>query len=191
MTFDRGSSLFAGMGLRGILGTVSLVALTAVGGISMQTSSALAGNECLLDTNNNGVADAADTDGGANSGADPRALACGTNAVAVGPSVAVGGNANAAGNQSVSVGVNSDALGASSTAVGSDAQAAGANSSAFGESSNASGVNSTSIGADSDALGANSSAVGQGAQAAGVGNCGKCDEGDQKEGEDFVHVKSL
>ena len=36
--------------------------------------------ECLLDTNNDGVADAADTDGGAESDGTPSTLACGNGA---------------------------------------------------------------------------------------------------------------
>ena len=47
--------------------------------------------ECLLDTNNNGTADPADTDQGATSVVST-SVACGSGAVATGPATAVGVN---------------------------------------------------------------------------------------------------
>src|SRR5688572_17440674 len=66
--------------------------------------------ECLLDTNNNGTADPADTDQGA-SAADPESLACGS-------------AASAPGARSTAIGANSSAPSDNATAVGGSATAA-------------------------------------------------------------------
>ena len=59
--------------------TVSGAAL-AVGALSTLGAAPAAAEECLLDTNNNGVSDAGDTDGGATSVASSIACGAGANA---------------------------------------------------------------------------------------------------------------
>src|SRR6185369_14758441 len=63
-------------------------------------------DDCLLDTNNDGDADATiDTDGGADSAGVDARLACGVNATASGAgSAAIGGGATASGTSATAVG---------------------------------------------------------------------------------------
>ncbi|MFW6027617.1 MAG: hypothetical protein ACOC91_02295 [bacterium] len=96
--------------------------------------------ECLLDTENDGVASPPDTDGGAaGTGAD--SLACGPDTEASGDgSVAVGSDFDGDG-------AGATASGELSTAVGADAVATGGLSTAIGAASAATSPNSTALGA--------------------------------------------
>ena len=79
------------------LGTASMMAFAALAGTARA-------DECLLDTNDNGVADGADTDGGAD-GSGTDSLACGENAEAtVDFALAVGIDSQAGGEFSTVVG---------------------------------------------------------------------------------------
>src|SRR5690349_12566792 len=97
----------------GTLGSSAAVIALALGaptmGIVIAPQQAHA-DECILDSNNNGVADAADTDGGASSaGVDDR-LACGVGATAsTTGATAVGHNSTAGGTDAISIGNESDA----------------------------------------------------------------------------------
>src|SRR4051812_40119726 len=86
-----------------VLGAASAIAL----GVALTSTPAPAGNEGLLDTNNNGVADAADGDGGA--------------AATTATSLAGGPTATAAGGGTTAVGSTATAFGTGSTAVGNRA----------------------------------------------------------------------
>lgn len=111
------------------------LAIAMAAGLAAPSASA---TECLLDTNNNGVADAADTDGGATSDGTPGSLACGTSAAAISPlSVAVGSTSIASGAQAIAVGTSSLASGGNSAAVGSFSGASGISASAFGTTAHA------------------------------------------------------
>src|SRR3954469_4848646 len=83
-----------------LLGAASAIAL----GLTLTLTPARAGNECLLDSNNNGVADPADADGGA-AATTATSLACGPTATAAGGgTTAVGSTATAFGTGSTAVG---------------------------------------------------------------------------------------
>jgi len=144
--------------------------------------------ECLLDTNDNGIADGADTDGGATgTGADSLACGVNTDASAEG-SVAVGGDPDnngvgttASGTSATALGGDALASGFGSTAVGGDADfeenpgdsgaiASGDLSSAFGADAVASGDGSTAVGAFAEASGDGAMAMGVAATAAGDGS---------------------
>ena len=94
--------------------SASVMALAAYSAFSAAPAQAA---ECILDTNNNGVADAGDTDGGAVS-SNGTQLACGPNALVQG-------------NNSTAVGANAQSNASGSTAVGSTATASGSASSAL------------------------------------------------------------
>lgn len=102
------------------------------------TATPVAAAECLLDTKNDGVAVALDTDGGAAS-SDPTALACGFAA-----------NANWA--QTTAVGTDSLAVNAGASSVGANAQALQTDDIAIGRYSVASGGVSIAIGSSSNSL---------------------------------------
>jgi trimeric autotransporter adhesin len=165
------------------------VQFPAAGTIALAAAFMLAGPpqahavECLLDTNDNDFAEAADTDGGA-TGTGANSLACGPETDASGDgSVAVGtdtdGNGvgtTATGTSSTAVGGDALASGFGATAVGGDADfaenpggsgatASGDLSSAFGADAVASGDLATAIGAFAEASGVNSTALGAGAVA--------------------------
>jgi trimeric autotransporter adhesin len=122
--------------------SASVMALAAYSALSAAPAQAA---ECLLDTNNNGVADAGDTDGGAISSNDSQ-LACGPNARVSGAgSTAVGSNASATNTGSTAVGQNATADNRS-IAVGRSSTATGGNSMALGNSSTASNTHSVAVG---------------------------------------------
>jgi trimeric autotransporter adhesin len=157
----------------GLLAAANALALIAASAALMPDRVAAA--ECLLDTNDNGVPDGGDTDGGAlSSGAG--SLACGegaqaenTGAVAIGTdaqatgtqSSALGQGAEASGGQSTAIGLLAKATGASATAVGVSAEATGVQSTGLGSLAQAQGDSSTALGAETKAIGDGSVAIGQ------------------------------
>ena len=100
---------------------LALATVAMVGASPEQADAA----ECLLDTNDDGVADPADTDNGATSTSED-ALACGENTEATGfESIAIGSDPN-------DDGTGASATGAQAIAIGGDAQASGPGSIAIG-----------------------------------------------------------
>jgi len=129
--------------------------------------------ECLLDTNNDGVADAADTDGGA-TGTGTDSLACGPAANAAGTSsVASGDSANAGSDYSVAIGgdYNGTGTGANASnegaiAIGADANTPGYYGVAVGSLADATNIYASAFGTDANATGAYTTAVGANAMPA-------------------------
>jgi hypothetical protein len=101
---------------------------TSILAIGLTLAGPAAADECLLDTNNNGVADAADTDGGAysdRSGTD-EAVACGKRANAGAPrAVAIGSGTRAMREGAVAIGSNSNSDALSGVAIGDGSNASG------------------------------------------------------------------
>lgn len=122
----------------------SLCAAALVAGFSGSAGAA----ECLLDTNDDGMVDAADTDGGATSDGTGDTLACGAGAEAVGDySTAIGANSSAAGSYGVTVGNSARSGGPGSIAVGAFAESGNSQAIAVGSSALASGNSTIAIGA--------------------------------------------
>jgi len=112
-----------------LLGAAAFGALALASTLGSQPARA---DECLLDTNNNGVADPADSDGGAQSAGDDARLACGFGASAGTNGTAVGPSAHATGTNSTALGSTSTASGFDSTALGRFAGATGAGATSVG-----------------------------------------------------------
>jgi trimeric autotransporter adhesin len=169
----------------------AFVAALSISALALMVGSASA-EECLLDTNNNGVPDALDTDGGATS-TGANTLACGENATAAEPrstaigadaiadpaidgdplvvgaplqrATAVGSQAEATNHRATATGAQATASGIRATATGSQADASGDLSTATGTRAIASGGRSTANGADAVASGDLTTAVGSRSQA--------------------------
>jgi len=138
-------------------------ALAIIAGLSL--SAPAYADDCLLDTNDNGVADATtDTDGSADSGGDDLRLACGVGASATGTgSTALGNIASATGSNTTALGRSASAAGSRSTALGYDASATGAFSTSVGASTNdgvTSGLYATALGYGAKSQGLNAIAIG-------------------------------
>jgi autotransporter adhesin len=105
-------------------------------------------DDCLLDTNNDGNADAdVDTDLGADSAGVDTRLACGFQASATGPSsIALGTGANAAGSGSIALGSAASASANNTTAIGTGASAIAPNSVALGTGAFANAPSTVSVG---------------------------------------------
>ena len=114
---------------------------------------------CLLDTNNNGVADAGDTTGGSSTSGAADSLACGVGAQATINSTAVGGGAVANTVSSTAIGNAAATVGNSATTVGASSMA-GTTGTALGMSANAILGNDVAIGANTVTDRANTVAVG-------------------------------
>ena len=90
-------------------------------------------DDCLLDANNNGVADLFDDDRAADSAGDDGRLACGTFATAVGEgSTAVGYDSTSLGRNATALGFQASANQAGSTAIGANAASTAENQVALG-----------------------------------------------------------
>ena len=151
--------------LAGLAATASAAAL-AMGAF---TATPVAAEECLLDSDQDGVPSAGDSDGGAFS--NPvfvNSLACGTGASASSPNAtAVGGGAQASGANSTAVGRNALSSNANTVAVGTNSIASGSASTALGYLALASASGATAVGNDSQASGNISTALGRLAEANG------------------------
>ena len=125
---------------------VGLALASTVGGL-LQPGEARA-DDCLLDSNNDGVATATtDTDGGANSAGDDQRLACGVGASATGTySMAIGQFATASAGDSTAIGWGTDATGTNAVALGDLAQATAGAATALGGDSSASATGATAVG---------------------------------------------
>ena len=157
--------------LRSRSSLVIAMALATLAGSTLVSPTPAHADDCLLDTNNDGDADATtDTDGGANSGGIDGQLACGVNAFATGiGSTAIGNTATASAFNSTAVGQGSDATSSDTTALGVDANATSASAIAIGSHSNATNVGAIAIGADgNDVLNNGALATGLGSTAIGV-----------------------
>ena len=139
----------------------ALLSGVALGVAALPTGGALA-ESCLLDTNNNGVADATvDTDGGAEGGTIDTRLACGVGATSGGAGTSIGGSSSAGGDYSTAVGYFARANGTYATAIGSSANASNVDAIAIGTEAQASGEGATSLGSGSQATGVFSLALGR------------------------------
>ena len=146
---------------------VAMLALMA--GASLALSPQAFAEDCLLDSDDSGDANAGDTDGGADSSGDNLRLACGVGASAAGiNSTALGNGASAAGPDSTAMGREASAAGTRSIALGRNAVATETDSIALGNSANAGGTRSTALGRSADAAGVNSTAVGSSTSAGGT-----------------------
>jgi hypothetical protein len=150
-------------------------ALCAVGFALVPTGQARA-DDCLLDSNDNGVADSGtDTDGGATSGGDDTRLACGAFTIATGiGATAVGGSASVSNAYGTAVGYGASASGGG-TATGQAAQAIGGYATANGAGSYAN-YYAAAFGASANATGANAIAIGNSDATSnyGVAHRGEC-----------------
>src|SRR5215207_9323148 len=107
------------------------LASTAAGALLMPNEARA--DDCLLDSNNDGVATATtDTDGGANSSGNDTRLACGIGAVA-------------SGTDAMAIGWTANASGTFATAIGWAATSSGSNAVALGDSATASGTSSLAV----------------------------------------------
>ena len=156
----------------------TLLVATSIFAFCILPATPVKADECLLDINENGVADEADTTGGADSeGVDER-LACGVGANAVGPgSTAIGFEANASGANggNVALGNRADASGTSglNTALGTSSQVTGnvEGGVAVGFDSRVLDANyGIAIGYNAVTSGANGVAIGRGGLASGDGS---------------------
>lgn len=130
-------------------GVVSLGVLVLAAAFTLYAPQDARAEECLLDTNDNDIANGGDTDGGALSNGNPDSLACGVDAVATGDlSTAIGAAASATGDAATATGVVAAATGDFSTANGASAVAIGDFSTAVGAFATATAEGSTALGAD-------------------------------------------
>ena len=135
---------------------IAAIALASTAGSALLLPNQARADDCLLDTNNDGDADATtDTDGGANSSGEDSRLACGV-------------SATASGQYGTAIGNYATASATDSTALGWASQATGINSTALGELANASGPHSTAVGAESIASNTGATAFGVACRDAGT-----------------------
>ncbi|MXO89398.1 YadA-like family protein [Pontixanthobacter aquaemixtae] len=145
-----------------------IAAVLLAGSATIAFSSPAAATECILDTNDNGVADPLDTDGLATSD-NPTALACGVVAEANGiDALAVGTDSSANGNSTTAVGGESVATGPGATAIGWRAMATAERAQAFGHLATAQGIRSLAVGENADAQTDFSTAIGNESIANGI-----------------------
>lgn len=153
-----------------------LLATAALGfTLSMQSATAFA-DDCLLDSNNNGVADGLDDDRAADSGGSDFRLACGAQAIASGAfSSSLGASSAATNDEASAIGYLSLASGQYATAIGAKSAATQVGASAIGELAVANSQYATAVGNLALASADFASAFGPGAQASGQGGaCFRC-----------------